>query len=103
MAAEETPRTLSDRIATARKNAGLASDATETLDDRMPKAPNGLELVVAVCAFGFLGFGADRWLDTKPWLMLLGLLIGLVVGLWNLHRASLGADALSVGLVKKDR
>jgi ATP synthase protein I len=48
----------------------------------------GLTLVIST----FLGFGGgyvlDRWLGTAPWLMLVGLLLGIASGFVNLFRAA---------------
>ncbi len=49
----------------------------------------GLEIAVAV----FLGAGIGYWIDTKlksaPWGMVIGLVIGSIVGLWNAVRQAL--------------
>jgi ATP synthase protein I len=34
------------------------------------------------------GYVLDRWLDTSPWLMLVGLLLGIASGFVNLFRAA---------------
>jgi F0F1-type ATP synthase assembly protein I len=41
----------------------------------------GIEFVVAVGLFAGLGYLADRWLKTSPWLILLGAGLGFAVGL----------------------
>jgi hypothetical protein len=43
-------------------------------------------LIGAILLLGGLGYLADRWLGTEPWLLLLGLLLGLVVGFYELAR-----------------
>lgn len=102
MADDDKSKPLTERIQTARREAGLLPD-----DDVTPAYGRGLslgvELVVAVllCAGG--GALLDRWLESKPWFMLLGLLLGLAVGMWNLYRASLGAGLLSIGIKKDER
>jgi F0F1-type ATP synthase assembly protein I len=40
----------------------------------------GLQLAVAVLAGIGLGYLADRALHTSPWILLVGLLLGIVVG-----------------------
>jgi ATP synthase protein I len=48
-----------------------------------------LSHLVGAPAGGFLiGFVLDRWLGTKPWLMLLMLFLGFAVGVWNVIRIS---------------
>jgi F0F1-type ATP synthase assembly protein I len=41
-----------------------------------------VELVVAVLLYGGLGFLADGWLGTGPWLASIGTLVGLGAGLY---------------------
>ena len=40
----------------------------------------GIQLAVAVLVGIGLGYLADRALNTSPWMLLLGLLLGIVVG-----------------------
>jgi ATP synthase protein I len=48
-----------------------------------------LSHLVGAPAGGFLiGFVLDKWLGTKPWLMLLMLFAGFGVGVWNVIRIS---------------
>ena len=48
----------------------------------------GTELVVGVALGGFVGWQLDRWLGTRPWLLLLFLLIGTAAGFLNVIRAA---------------
>jgi F0F1-type ATP synthase assembly protein I len=41
-----------------------------------------VELLVAVLLYGGLGFLADRWLGSGPWLASIGTLVGLGAGLY---------------------
>lgn len=34
-----------------------------------------------------LGYGLDRWLGTRPWMLILFLLFGVAAGFLNLYRA----------------
>ena len=81
----------------------------EDLDDRLRKArgaqeagsqpttPSGLglafrlttEMVSALLVGGGLGWLLDQWLDTRPWLLLVFLLIGGVAGLLNAYRTAM--------------
>ena len=47
----------------------------------------GLTLVVATVIGLVGGYYADRWLGTTPWLLLLGLVLGIVAGFVNLFRS----------------
>jgi len=37
--------------------------------------------VIGAVVLGAIGYGLDQWLDTRPWLAMLGLAIGAVVAL----------------------
>jgi ATP synthase protein I len=47
-------------------------------------------LIGAIMLLGALGYAADSWLGTSPWLLLLGLLLGIVVGFYELARTVWG-------------
>ena len=47
----------------------------------------GVTLVVTTVIGLVAGYYADRWLDTKPWLLLLGLGFGIAAGFVNLFRS----------------
>lgn len=44
------------------------------------------ELVAGVLVGGFLGWSIDRWLGTRPFGLLIMLMIGMVAGFWNVYR-----------------
>ena len=50
----------------------------------------GVELLSAVAVGGAIGWGLDVWLETRPWLMLVLLLLGGVAGILNVYRISSG-------------
>jgi ATP synthase protein I len=96
------PEPLTSRIHEAKRKAGLLPP-----DEPAGPPPGrglslGLELAVAVLVCAGIGVVMDLWLESKPWFMLLGLLLGLVVGMWNLYRVSLGAELLKVGVDNKE-
>ena len=41
-------------------------------------------LVGAIILLGGIGYGLDRWRDTSPWFLIGGLLLGIVVGFYEL-------------------
>jgi F0F1-type ATP synthase assembly protein I len=43
-------------------------------------------LIGAILALGGLGYLADGWLGTEPWLLIIGLMLGIVVGFYELAR-----------------
>jgi ATP synthase protein I len=52
----------------------------------------GIELVTAVAVGAGIGWGLDSWLGTKPWLMMLFLLLGGAAGVLNVYRLMKGMD-----------
>jgi ATP synthase protein I len=48
----------------------------------------GLTLVISTVLGLVGGYYLDRWLGTEPWLLLVGLLLGIVAGFVNLFRAA---------------
>ena len=46
----------------------------------------GIEFIVAVVLFGFLGRFADQKLQTGPWLMIVGFGVGFALGLYLMLR-----------------
>ena len=66
-------------------------------DPRSDVKPRGLsgigfELVAAVAGFALVGYGWDRYFGTAHWGLLIGALLGLVGGMYNLIRQSLLAS-----------
>jgi F0F1-type ATP synthase assembly protein I len=52
-----------------------------------PVAVGSYTLLGAIILLGGIGYVVDRWLGTSPWLLLAGLLLGLVVGFYELAKA----------------
>lgn len=48
----------------------------------------GIEFALAVCLLAAAGYGADRWLGSTPWGLIIGVGIGFALGLFLLVRAS---------------
>jgi ATP synthase protein I len=48
----------------------------------------GIEMVSAVAVGTGIGWLLDRWLDTKPWLLILFFLLGSAAGTLNVYRAT---------------
>jgi F0F1-type ATP synthase assembly protein I len=57
---------------------------SETIRRAGPAATASYSLIGAIVLFGGLGYLVDRWLQTSPWLMFGGLMVGLVVGFYQL-------------------
>lgn len=48
----------------------------------------GFEFIVAIFILGGLGWWLDARLNTTPWLMIAGAVLGFAVGLWLLLKAA---------------
>jgi len=51
------------------------------------------EIIVAVLVGMGLGFGLDKLLGTKPWMMLVGVCFGFAAGIMNVMRSAAKMDA----------
>jgi ATP synthase protein I len=51
----------------------------------------GLEMAGAIAGFALVGYWIDRWYGTDPWALVVGVILGLVGGLYNLVKQSLQA------------
>ncbi|MBI3262218.1 MAG: AtpZ/AtpI family protein [Acidobacteria bacterium] len=51
-----------------------------------PAAVAGYTLIGAIVLLGGIGYALDRWLGTSPWLLFVGLLLGIVVGFYELAK-----------------
>ncbi|MAZ02938.1 MAG: hypothetical protein CMN56_07355 [Sneathiella sp.] len=47
-----------------------------------------VEMVAALLVCGWFGWLLDKWLDTKPWVMLVFLIVGAAVGLYNVIKVA---------------
>lgn len=52
-----------------------------------PAATASYTLIGAILLLGGIGFWVDRWQETSPWFLFGGLILGLVVGFYELARA----------------
>jgi F0F1-type ATP synthase assembly protein I len=50
----------------------------------------GFEIAVPVMLFTFLGYKADGWLGTEPWLVVVGALLGMALAFYTLFKRALG-------------
>ena len=51
-----------------------------------PAAAASYSLIGAILLLGGLGYGCDRWLGTEPWGLVGGLMLGVVVGFYQLAK-----------------
>jgi len=48
----------------------------------------GAELITSIAAGGLIGYGLDRWLDTKPIFLIAMLILGVITGFVNVWRTT---------------
>lgn len=90
-----TPEELEQKIRQAREKQSAVEPASKG-----KSAPAGsgqalraaTDLVAALVVGGFLGYWLDRWLDTKPWGMIILFFLGFAAGFLNIYRAQMGQD-----------
>jgi F0F1-type ATP synthase assembly protein I len=58
----------------------------ESLRKSGPASVAGYTLLAAILVLGGIGYALDAWLDTSPWFLLAGLLLGIVVGFVELAK-----------------
>jgi F0F1-type ATP synthase assembly protein I len=61
-----------------------------TAEQAGPAAGAGYTLIGAILLLGGLGYAVDRWRGTSPWFLLGGLLLGIVVGMYELAKTVWG-------------
>ena len=59
----------------------------ENLRKSGPAAAAGYTLFGAIILFGGIGYALDEWRGTSPWFLISGLLLGIVVGFYELAKA----------------
>lgn len=84
--------TLSHKLNSIREEEQSEQDK---LDQRLNDSENmsigiraGAELVGAIAAGGFLGWLMDGWFDSKPFMLIVMLLLGIITGFVNVYRVS---------------
>ena len=72
-------------------NNHVMADANESMERNRTRNESTIfasyGLVGAILLFGAAGYLLDRWLDTSPWLLFVGLLTALATGFFGLLRA----------------
>ena len=62
----------------------------------------GTELVGAIGGSALIGYGLDKWLGTKPWIMIVMLILGVGAGFLNVWKTTQNMDT-SVGIKKPSK
>ncbi|MGL5445700.1 MAG: AtpZ/AtpI family protein [Rhabdaerophilum sp.] len=104
--AEEAGREQELRARLDALKADLGEAIAEEKAGRAPKASSGdnasalaagmraaSELVAGVLVGGGIGFVLDRTLGTKPWLLIIFLMLGMAAGLRNMYRLGMRKTA----------
>lgn len=63
------------------------------MGDVAPYLGLGIEIMISMVLFVLLGYFADRWLDTSPWLLIVGSVLGMVATGLTLWRTVKDMDA----------
>jgi F0F1-type ATP synthase assembly protein I len=58
----------------------------EALRKSGPAAAAGYTLIAAILVMGGIGYALDAWLETFPWCLVAGLLLGIIVGFVELAK-----------------
>lgn len=83
-APEKTPLEKGERIVESLAN--QASGLQRGFQRAGPAAAASYALIGAIVLLGGLGYFGDLWLGTSPWLLVSGLLLGIVVGFYELAK-----------------
>ena len=63
-----------------------AKELQENAERAGPAAGASYTLIGAIIVLGGIGYAIDYWRGTTPWFLLGGLLLGIVVGMWELAK-----------------
>jgi F0F1-type ATP synthase assembly protein I len=63
-----------------------AKSLQENAERAGPAAGASYTLIGAILLLGAIGYGIDAWRGTSPWGLVGGLLLGIVVGMYELAR-----------------
>ena len=82
---------LENRLEAARKrHEGASSNDGKKIPtgDFGPAVRVAVDLVAGIVVGVLIGWALDRWLDTRPWLMLLFFVLGAAAGITNVMRTA---------------
>jgi len=60
-----------------------------TINSSGPAATVSYTLIGAIIVLGGIGYAIDEWRGTSPWFLFGGLILGLIVGFYELAKAML--------------
>ena len=67
-----------------------ARQLQENVERAWPAAGASYTLIGSIIVLGGIGYAIDRWQGTAPWFLLGGLLLGIVVGFYELAKSVWG-------------
>ena len=72
------------------KGKDFLGDSAKSLQDNVRRSGSvagaSYTLIGAIMLLGGIGYAVDRWRGTSPWFLLGGLLLGLIVGFYELAK-----------------
>src|SRR5215204_2011328 len=83
-AARQAMATKGNKTSNARSIKALQENVTRAA----PAMAASYALVGAIILFGALGYALDRWRGTAPWFLLTGLVLGVVIGFYELIKTT---------------
>jgi F0F1-type ATP synthase assembly protein I len=63
-----------------------AKSLQENVTRSGPVAVASYTLIGAIMLLGGIGYAVDRWLSTSPWFLLGGLVLGIIIGFYELAK-----------------
>ena len=63
-----------------------AEQLQENAERAGPAAGASYTLIGAIIVLGGIGYAIDAWRGTSPWFLVGGLLLGVIVGMWELAK-----------------
>lgn len=94
----DNPNDLKKRIEEAKARDEQSDKSQQGSTNAVPKGAGmamraATDLVSGLIVGGFLGYMLDRWLDTKPWFMIIMFFIGFIAGFVNIYKWQTGQGA----------
>ena len=79
-----------EKVQEARRNSSFDKKDGISETGKIKAFRIGSEIIVATAVGGGIGFSVDSWLNSKPWFLIVFLLLGNAAGLWNVFRFTRG-------------
>jgi F0F1-type ATP synthase assembly protein I len=70
-------------------SAGSLKELQSTIQRSGPAATVSYTLIGAIILLGGIGYAIDEWRGTSPWFLFGGLILGLIVGFYELAKTML--------------